>query len=344
MDKLLETFFKSGIGDISGKSQLKSSSITTKRINRRFFDEFDIKFSIGAETFANIIGFLGEIGYDVIFRFKPKELILYIMDVATTHIAYVSIPNTEVTEYIIKEYDTRNSDIEENEEDEGSEMGNGKYENGEIDENNKKIERLQRKPNEVVVYVDCSIINDLAINKEYPIDIYIDRFNKKRFYIVNGKGRVSKLLQFMNDNINNTLQSYKGSTEKITDLLKESSYQKIVVVQSGLKWIFNSLSKKESDNVKLVNVVLKKHEIDFRIERDVQDSSDLLSGEDVLVYPITEDEFECSIEYFSKFNKLKLGHPVNMYCNSNLPLLLETKLGGGDIKLYFVIAPRNKPQ
>lgn len=304
--KLSETFFKSDAGIKSGEP--KSSSITTKRINRRFNDEFDIKISIGAETFENIIEFLGEIGNDIIFRFKSKELILYILDVSTTHVAYVSISNTELTEYIIKDSTSgENSD-------------------------------------EVVVYVDCSIIKKLTVNKEYPIDIYIDRINKKRFYIVNGKERVSKLLQSMDDNLSNTLQSYKGSTDKITALLGESSYQKVVVVQNGLKWVLNSLSKKASDEVKLVKMVLKKHEIDFRIEEDVQDASVLLSGEDVLVYPMTDDELECSIEYFSKFNKLKLTHPISLYCNSNMPLMFETKLGGGNIKLYFVIAPRNKPQ
>lgn len=312
-DKLSETFFKSGIGAISGKNELKSSSITTKRFNRRFFDEYDIKFSIGSETFENIIEFFGEIGYDIIFRFKKKELILYIIDVATTHVAYVSIPHTELTEYVVKDSSSKNGMIEEN-------------------------------SDEVVVYVDCSIIKKLTVNKEYSIDIYIDRFNKKRFYIVNGKERVSKLLQSMDDSLSNTLQSYKGSTDKITALLGEGSYQKVVVVDRGLKWVLNSLAKKETDEIKLVNMVIKKHEIDFRIEENVEDSSVLLSGEDVLVYPITEDEIECNIEYFCKFNKLKLSHPVSIYCNSNMPLMFETKLGGGNIKLYFVIAPRNKPQ
>lgn len=316
-EKLSETFFKGKIGISSEKSESKSSSITTKRINRRFNDEFDIKFSIGSETFENIIGFLGEIGHDIIFRFKKKELILYIIDVSTTHVAYVSIPNTELTEYIVKDKNIGNKASDE--------------ENSE-------------NSDEAVVYVDCSIIKKLAINKEYPIDIYIDRFNKKRFYVVNGKERVSKLLQSMDDNLSNTLQTYKGSTDKINALLGESSYQKIVVVHTGLKWIFNSLAKKESDDVKLVNIFLRKHEIDFRIEEDTQDASILLTGEDVLVYPITEDEFGYNIEYFSKFNKLKLGHPVSIYCNSNMPLMFETKLGGGNIKLYFVIAPRNRPQ
>lgn len=317
-EKLSEMFFKGKLGTSSEKTESKSSSITTKRINRRFSDEYDIKFSIGAETFENVIGFLGEIGHDIIFRFKKKELILYIIDVSTTHVGYVIIPNTELTEYVVKD----------------NNFGNEDNKNGENSKNS----------DEVVVYVDCSIIKKLAINKEYPIDVYIDRLNKKRFYIVNGKERVSKLLQSMDDNLSNTLQSYKGSTDKINALLGESSYQKIVVVHTGLKWIFNSLAKKESNDVKLVNIFLRKHEIDFKIEEDTQDSSVLLTGEDVLVYPITEDEFEYNIEYFSKFNKLKLGHPVSIYCNSNMPLMFETKLGGGNIKLYFVIAPRNRPQ
>jgi hypothetical protein len=58
------------------------------------------------------------------------------------------------------------------------------------------------------------------------------------------------------------------------------------------------------------------------------------------VYPTRPEVLELKIEYFKKFSMLMLDHPVNLYCCQAYPLVFETKLGGGGIKVYFIVAPR----
>lgn len=302
-NKLKESFFGTAVGKTVRKKEAVRSEINTKGVNRRFNGLWDIKFTIGSETFENIVEFLGEIGYDVILKFRKNEMVIYIIDVSTTHVAYINIAKTDFAEYEV--------------------VG--------ITEDNEKV-----------VYIDISIVNDLMINKDYPIEIYIDTLSKRELYIVNGKEIVSKRLNSMDDNLSLTLQTYKRADEKIYSLIENNEYQKVVVVHNALKNLLNSIAKKggKDKDVKFVNVILGLREIDFRIEDDQKNSSILLSGEDVLVYPISEDKIELNIEYFKKFNKLKLSYPVSLYCKGTMPLVFETKLGGGSIKLYFVVAPR----
>lgn len=301
--KVSETFFSSEIRETEKK--LEKTEMAIKGSNRRFEEKWDIKFTMGSETFENIINFLNEIGFDVIMRFSKKDVKIYIMDISTTHAAHVIFDRTEFAEYVVQG----------------------------VDENSEKV-----------VYIDTGIVGQLMINKDYPVDFYVDTEKEKRFYVVCGKEIVSKRLNSMNDELNATIQGYKNSYPKLKSLLDMKEFQKIVVNQGALKNVLASLSKKSGGNkaCTLVDVVLKKNEIDFKISDETKYSSILMSGEDALVYPLREDEVMLNLEYCKKFSKLKLSYQSNLYISSVLPFIFETKLGAGKVNIYFVVAPRSK--
>jgi hypothetical protein len=228
---------------------------------------------------------------------------MYIIDPSSTHVSYISIAKTEFAEYEVVGI---------------------------------------TKDSEKVVYMNISIVDDLMINEDHPIDVYIDTLNTMMYHIVNGKEVVSRRLNSMEDNLSLLLQSYPSADEKVRALITDDNYQRVTIVHNALKTVLNSIAKKggKDKDATLLNMYLELHDIDFRIEGELKKASVLLSGEDILVYPIRPETLEMKVEYFKKFSKLELSFPVNLYCNNLMPLVFETKLGGGGIRLYFIVAPR----
>lgn len=303
-NKLKDSFFgTTNIGKAIKRKESPKTEINTKGINRKHTEQWDIKLSIGSKTFQNIVNFLSETGYDVVLKFRKNEMIMYIIDLSSTHVSFISIAKTEFAEYEV--------------------VG-------------------LTNDNEKVCFVDISIVEDLMVNEDYPIDVYIDTLDTMMYHIVNGKEVVSRRILSMDDNLSLVLQSYKSSDEKVQLLIGSSEYQKVVVVHNALKTVLNSIAKKggKDKDVMLVNMNIGPREIDFRIQGELKRASVLLSGEDILVYPMKSEVLEMKIEYFKKFSKLELSYPVNLYCNREMPLIFETKLGGGGIRLYFIVAPR----
>jgi hypothetical protein len=302
-NKLKESFFGTSVGKAIKKKDPVKTEINTKGINRKHTEQWDIKFSTGSKTFTNITNFLSETGYDIILKFRKNEMIMYIIDPSSTHVSYISIAKTEFAEYEVVGI---------------------------------------TKDSEKVVYMNISIVDDLMINEDHPIDVYIDTLNTMMYHIVNGKEVVSRRLNSMEDNLSLLLQSYPSADEKVRALITDDNYQRVTIVHNALKTVLNSIAKKggKDKDATLLNMYLELHDIDFRIEGELKKASVLLSGEDILVYPIRPETLEMKVEYFKKFSKLELSFPVNLYCNNLMPLVFETKLGGGGIRLYFIVAPR----
>jgi hypothetical protein len=306
-NKLRDDFFgTTNIGKAVKKKEPIKTDIGNKHNNRRHTEQWDIKFSTGSLTFVNIINFMSETGDSIIIKFRKNEMIMYIIDPSNTHVSYISMAKTEFAEYEVV----------------------GLAKDG---ENSEKV-----------VYLNISIVEDLMINEDHPVDVYIDTLKTMMYHIVNGKEVVSRRLNSMNDDLSQILLSYKEADQKLQSLIADDNYQRVTVVYTALKNVMNSISKKagKDKDTALLNIHLGLHEIDFRIEKELARSSILLSGEDISVYPIRAEVLEMKVEYFKIFGKLELGYPVKLYCCESMPLVFETKLGGGGIRIYFIVAPR----
>jgi hypothetical protein len=306
-NKLRDDFFgTTNIGKAIKKKEPIKTDVSNKHNNRRHTEQWDIKFSTGSLTFVNIINFMSEIGYDIILKFRKNEMVLYIIDPSNTHVSHITMAKTEFAEYEVV----------------------GLTKDG---ENNEKV-----------VYLNISIVEDLMINEDHPIDVYIDTLKTMMYHIVNGKEIVSRRLNSMSDDLSHILLSYKEADQKLQALIADDNYQRVTVVYTALKNVMNSISKKagKDKDTALLNIHLGLHDIDFRIEKELTRSSILLSGEDLMVYPMRPEVLEMKVEYFKIFGKLELGYPVKLYCCESMPLVFETKLGGGGIRVYFIVAPR----
>ncbi len=90
-------------------------------------------------------------------------------------------------------------------------------------------------------------------------------------------------------------------------------------------------------------IVFNKNFVSFNVE-DVDNKMFgkryVISGSDALVYPLTDGYVIVGTEYLITYSKLNLTQQVTMYLANSLPLIFDTRLGGGNIKVLFVIAPR----
>lgn len=322
------------------EESLNKPEMSVKGVNRKFTKKWDIKFTIGSVLFKNIMEFLNEMSYDILFRFRKKEMKIYIRDPSDTHMTHVMFSNLEFAEYVVRDITDIDSDI-------------GNYINSDIhgdidskkDDKEKQRKDDNEKSNEIiekVFYVDMSIINDIIVSEDYPIDFYIS-LDEKKCYLVCGKEMVYSRLMSMSDKSNRTLFEYKLSEVKLDKMIKNDMYQKIVITHSAFKAMMNSLSLKtnKEKNVSIMAIKFNINEIDFLIEQDLKGSSYLISGNDVIVYPLRSDKILVNTMFLKKFNKLKFTYQVTIYFSSSgLPLMLETRLGAGKIFIYFGIALR----
>lgn len=294
-------------------SSAGSTEFIGKGSNRRLNENWDIHFILSAPAFINLITFISDIGYDAMFIFKKRELIIVDIDSANTHAATIKIEKTEFTDYVVK--------------------------------------GLEKDDDEKVVYIDTSIIIDeLSVNENYPVDFYVDTLEKNRFYVVNGKEIVRRQLSVTSEGTESIIGRYKSFLDMMNRLITRKEYQKIIANQNPVMGLIKSLNKKKSQKKNesvIVDLSLSKIELDFQIqdENGIKGSSIVLSGEDILVYPMESDLLKFNLEYFNKLGKLKMTFNVAMYICGNkagnsLPLVVETRFGGGRIIMNYLIAPR----
>ena len=74
----------------------------SKSSNRRLNEPYNIKFTISSDVFKNLVEFVGTVGYDVLFIFKKKEVLMLSIDTAQTHSIAVKFEKTEFSDYIVK--------------------------------------------------------------------------------------------------------------------------------------------------------------------------------------------------------------------------------------------------
>lgn len=301
-EKLGDMFFTGNIKVNKGEEPVRTE-FQEKGVNSKFEQPWNIKFTLGSEAFINLTEFLSGIGYDVVFKFTKKELQIYILDTAKTHSALIVSKNIEFAEYVVK-------DLKDDE--------------------------------ERIIFLDIEVIDELSINKELPIDFYVDTLINKTFYIVNGKEQIEKRLNDIRDESSGTLNASKTSHVTIKRWMSDERYQKIVITQGAMKNLMISLAKKYpkvKDNIKVCNVILRKNEMEVSLESDLKKNRIFINGQDLMVYPVREDTVGINLEYLVKFNKLKLNFQCNMYLSSIMPIIFECKYGGGNMVIYYTIAP-----
>lgn len=296
--------FMKKVNNSNSVNNKKEDEVIGKGNNRRLDEKWNIKVTLGVDFFDEVFRFLRELGYNTIFRFNKEGMKIYILDASTSHAAYVLVDKTEIAEYNIKD---------------GSDK-------------------------ELVLYVDMDIVEDMALNNKYPVDIYFDSMDKKRMYIVNGKEIVRRRLNSL-DNKDNTNSTYGIYLEKIMGWIKNENTFKVGVGYNGFKAVIASLDRKKGKQkeTKLVDIKFGIDDIDFIVggaEDDVKSSSIMMYGEDILVRGIRDVKFSFNLEYIVKLGKLKFNNNVSFYVNEGLPLVVESKFGTGKILVYYFIAPR----
>jgi len=192
---------------------------------------------------------------------------------------------------------------------------------------------------ETDILVDFSLIESLDVQKKMPVDVYVDMTKKQRLYFVCGKSEV----------YNRLVDPSKAtdiirSDEKLDSLLERDEYERFVVLPDVLSKALNSTKKRREKRENMATrIVYNKNFVSFNVEDiDYQmfGKRYVMSGSDALVYPLTDGYVIVSTEYLITFSKLNLTQQVTMYMANSLPLFFDTRLGGGNIKVLFVIAPR----
>lgn len=296
----------------------KEDEVIGKGNNRKLDEKWNIKVTVGADFFDEIFRFLRELGYDTIFRFNKEGMKIYILDASTSHASYVLVDKTEMAEY--KNLDGLGLD-------------------------GKELKELDGKE-ELVIYVDMDVIEDMLLNNRYPVDMYFDTIEKKRMYIVNGKEIVRRRLNSL-DNKDNTNSTYEMYLDKIFGWIKNENTFKVGVGYNGFKGVIGSLEKKKGKQkeTKMVDIKFGKDDIDFIVgggEDEVKSSSIMMYGEDILVRGLRDVQVRLNLEYVVKLGKLKFNNNISFYINENLPLVVESKFGTGKIIVYYVIAPKKE--
>lgn len=311
---LNEMFYDKGSNAPTNKSKLpeldsKAIEFVGKSSNRKLDPsiKYNIHFTLDSGTFLNMINFLSDIEYNVAFCFKKKEVYMVSIESGNSHGGFVKINNIDFTDY-------------------SANIGN------EVEEK--------------WILIDTTPITDrMMINEEKPVDMYVDTVEKNRFYIVNGKEYIARQLNTTasSDGPESLVKKHKGFENTLTRLMSNEEYQKVIVNSVPLTNVMKSLLKKtdkSKDVTTLCTLNLTKYKIDWKIVNEVEENGIALSGDDIVVCPLHDDVFKFSLKFFNKFGKMKTTNTVEMFVKGDYPIVLNTKIGNGSIKVWFLLAPR----
>ncbi len=290
------------------KETKEENSFISKGSNKVLNKPYNIHFTIGGKMFANMLQFINLIDYKSIFQFKQKEVNIMAVDAGNTHMSLIKFEKTEFADYLIKD--------------------------------------LEGEDSEKLIYIDLSITEDLPVDDNHPIDFYVDTIVMNRFYMISGKVIVYKQLGVLNTSESESVIVGKAKflTETIAKIHK-TNFQRISISQIALSNLMKSLSKQKSkkkDETVNCKMELKKNNILFTIQNESSGIDIELSGDDIMVYPTDEDMSIFDIEYFNKFGILKSSYTTTMYTKSPLPIIFESRLGGGKIIVYYLLATRSE--
>ncbi len=294
----------------------EQSDFLTIGTNRKLKKDvpYDIHFLTGSVIFEKLIGFATQIDTDAVIQFTKKEVLFIVQDKGNTHAAIIRYSKNEFLE----------------------------YDPGLIDENEDKN-----------IFADISVIADeIVIKENYNIEMFVDTKINHRMYVICGKEKVeSQLLstEITGGSIEkSSITKYLSNKDLIGRLLNDTLYQRIIVNQIPFIEVIKSLDKKTKKHNKekgkeikpFASLHITRDELDFVLEDKVKSNSVVLSNEDLMAFPISEDTVYFNLRFLNKFGKLKLTFAVVMYICGTLPLIIETRFGGGKINLYYMIAPK----
>lgn len=317
LEKIDPFFAKIAKYDNEQKKQSKEDEMTGRNVNRILDEKWNIKIQIGTDFLVELFTFLGEMEYNAILRLTNKEVKIYIRDPSGTHLCYVIINKTEMSEYI-------NTDI-----------------------TNQDVTNTQESEPETVIYTDFDILEETILNNKYPTDIYFDTKDKNTMYIVNGKVIESRRLKSL-DNQDPTSTTYVSFYEKLMRWLKseESFIMNVSYVSFSnvLKFIERKNTKKDKTVSKILEVNFRKNEIDFVIENELKSSSVQMYGDDITIPGTRDVSLQFTLGILTKMARLKFRNNAILHINENLPLIIETKFGAGKIYLYYLVALRESEE
>jgi len=321
----LNPFFE-GINKFDDVSKKKEKSVDADEIigktaNRTLDNKWNIKIQFGAPFFKNVFTYIKEMGYDVLFALKKKEIIIFKLDSSNNYFSYIKIGRTEVSEYI-------NTDI--------------------TDVNfNETSEQTDKPEEETVVFVEMDVLDEMNINEKYPIDLYFDTKETNSMYIINGKAKEARRLIDLSNN-NPTVSTYPGIYNILLKHLGEESSYPVHVRKESIGNILSYLklkkTKKDKSSTNALKIKFSPSEIDFIIETDTSTSSIQLYGDDIQLRPTKTSTVLLELDYILKFGKLQLENNVILHINEDRPFIIESKFGAGNIKIYYFIAPRVEEQ
>lgn len=308
--------------DEKPKEDSKDEEMLGKSSNRKLEQKWNIKIQTGVDFFTEIFSFIKEMGYNVILGLTSKQIKLYKIDSSNTHLSYIILDKTEIAEYI----NTDNF-------------------NKIVSDMTPATSTIPTEENETLIYVEFDIIDEMSLNIKYPVDIYFDTKEKNTMYIINGKTLESRRLNDIT-NSDPTTSTYSMFYDRIQGYIKNENTFDIHISHIAFKNVLNVLDKKKTKKDKsssnFLNIKFGLNDIDFLIGNEIKSSSVQMYGDDIIVRGTKNVTLTIQLDFLAKFNKLKLMNNVILHVNDILPLVLETKFGAGRIKLYYMIAPRDK--
>jgi len=304
------------------KNQSQTDEMIGKSSNRVLNEKWNIKIQFAADFFTETFSFIKEMGFNTVFGLTSRQVKIYkINHPDNTHLTYITIDKTEMSEYINTDFVLNNDMLNE--------------------------DKQETPENELLVYAEFDIIDEMAVNNKYPVDIYFDTKEKNTMYIVNGKAIESRRLnEITNDDP--SISSYKTYYDKMLGFMKHENTVKTTVSHVSLSNVLSILSMKKTKKDKSSSGILKikfgLSEIDFLTGNDIKSSSIQMYGDDIAIRGHRETSIILMLDFLVKFKKLKLGSNVTFHINEGLPLVMETRFGAGKIRLFYLVAPRESSE
>jgi hypothetical protein len=294
----------------------KNDDMLGKTSNRVLDEKWNVKIQFSSKFFINTFAFLKQFGYNTVIGLNKKTITLFKVDPSTNVMSYIIISKNEVSEYI----NIDETDI------------SGIAGNGETPE----------KP-DTIIYVEMDILDDMVINEKYPVDLYFDTKEKNHMYIINGKSLEARRL---NDPANGDKQLTLYPTfyeQKIQRWLKSDDIFPVHIRKESLKTVLSHLEKKKTKKDQKskaeVKIVFTPSDIDFITEKETSHSSIQLYGDDISIRPKHDVTLYLNVDFVVMYKALNLENNVIMHAKENFPCILETKLGAGQIKHFYIISP-----
>jgi len=317
----LSPFFEKISAFDEPKENQKTDEMIGKSSNRALTEKWNIKIQIGADFFTEIFAFIKELGFNTVIGFTSKRVRLYKLSADTTHLMYITIDKTEMSEYINTDSMTAL-----------------------LINENKNTEIPPETENETILYVEFDMLDELSFNNKYPVDIYFDTKVLNKMYIVNEKAIESRRLNDVSTKNDPSLNTYKMYYDKILEFIKNENMVDLTVSHTAFSNVLGRLEKKKSKKDKSSSGILKvkfgTSEIDFLMSNEIKSSSIQMYGDDIAIRAEKDTNVTLQVDFLVKFKKLKLMNNVKIHVNENLPFIIETKFGAGNIKLFYLISPR----